>query len=1529
MHKVRKYKSSSLHGAVAFLLFAAVAVFCPAPLRADTIADSMNDWSPAGEQGVNGWTYGYYNRTADGNNSYAADEFILFEPAHWRGTGWRLAPSNCPWTNITQEGVHPNGTNSCPSEEHWPIRRWTSDRAGAFEVTWHTREVNLNGAGVSGLLFHNGELIDSEVIAGGDGAGVTRTLDVTLEVGDVLDLANSPVGPNSNRNDGADGSANRLTIEDGVDDPDGDGINSDEDNCPEDSNAGQADGDGDGVGDACDNCPGDENSNQRDRDRDGLGDACDEVDEAGEETPRYGVVINEIHYNPREGADLEFIELYNSGARTVDLGGWAFTGGIRHEFEAGTVIESGGFLVICRNPLALGPEFGLIPSRLVLWAGSALNNGGENIELVDRTSAVVDTVRYDDDAPWDLGADGAGGSLQRLCALFESDNPSNWRGRPDEAPTPMAVNVSIECPPPPRPSPAVAINEIMYHPADNDPYETREYIELTNTTGSPIDLQGYCFTQGIDFCFEESTPLLPGAFLVVCGDEEAVRAGYGIDNTAGNWEGQLSNDGERITLVDAAGTLADSARYGETEDWNVGADGLGFSLEKIVDDAVSDDPASWTDSGAMDAQVPGGEDEWSTVSVSGTATSSRIYIYIQEAGQYLIDNISLVDTREPDTNLVPGGSFDDGIGDWDPRGNHSGSRWSRAAGGERFDEPSLHLVSTGRGSGSANSVRLDLPVDLDRSAAVTHTLSFSYLQLSGGDTLTARLSVSTASRGVFWQRGGGGGGVATPGELNVVARDCLPPFVSNLNRWPREPTSADSTTITARVRGEPTEVKLVTSLSGANRELEMFDDGVSNDGAAGDGVYGVDIPAQPHNTVVTFKVEARSGCGLRVFPPRTDTEDVYGYYVNDNQPDSPLPIITFITPSANGRSWLSGSGRAYRRFSIASRGDIFHQAQIRRRGGSVYGATKPFLKVKMNKGHLFFGKKRFNLQSLWTDKALVRETMAWRLFDEMDNPALSHEFFRIHANGSYHALYAVMENPEERWLDRVGLNADGNLYKATASREERNGTYEKKTNQHEDYSDLRTFLNALHDTPRNQLTDFFLEKTEPDTLIDYQAGQVLINNRDYPHKNHYLYHDLESDRWIATGWDLDLCYGKRWDGGNGGVYNDRMDNPGMTIWNTTSVRGGGTGNHLLDKFFSQSGTYFRRAYLVRLWGAIHEKYTLDFYEQRLADYSDLLIDEQRDDFNAWGRTSPAGDRSAPSGFEPNIARVMAHIRSRRSYMINYLRGTERFTGYDRLMITEVMYNPLGDDEAEYLELWNNSGSQVDVSGWTVAGLGANDENGVRQEYLFPDGTNVARDEVVILAKDPVAFRRVYGTPARILGPYPGSLSNEGEKLRLKDDGPGYPATVDIVRYSQDAPWPARADGLGYSLELFEIHEDIDNDTHLNWGISSRLYGSPGSIQRLGEATPSFVRGNCNGDQAVDISDAVTILFYLFLGEQEPRCLQGCDINGNEQVSIDDAIGLLRYLFSVDGFVIPAPAPGGDCAPSQEGSCELSNCVTQG
>jgi hypothetical protein len=178
----------------------------------EVYADSRNDWSADGTQGAGGWYNGYYNLTADEDDSYSADEFIEFSADHWRGNAWRIAPGGAPWTYVAQEAVHPNGSNSAPNEEHWVIRRWVSDRSEGVNVTWHTRETNLGGAGVSGLLYHNGELLDSEVIAGGDGVGVTRTIAVDVRVGDVIDLALSPVGPNDNRHDGSDGSGNWLRV---------------------------------------------------------------------------------------------------------------------------------------------------------------------------------------------------------------------------------------------------------------------------------------------------------------------------------------------------------------------------------------------------------------------------------------------------------------------------------------------------------------------------------------------------------------------------------------------------------------------------------------------------------------------------------------------------------------------------------------------------------------------------------------------------------------------------------------------------------------------------------------------------------------------------------------------------------------------------------------------------------------------------------------------------------------------------------------------------------------------------------------------------------------------------------------------------------------------------------------------------------------------------------------------------------------------------------------------------------------------
>ena len=58
-------------------------------------------------------------------------------------------------------------------------------------------------------------------------------------------------------------------------DRDWDGVDDENDNCPDVANPEQADGDGDGVGDVCDNCPERWNADQADSDGDGFGDECD------------------------------------------------------------------------------------------------------------------------------------------------------------------------------------------------------------------------------------------------------------------------------------------------------------------------------------------------------------------------------------------------------------------------------------------------------------------------------------------------------------------------------------------------------------------------------------------------------------------------------------------------------------------------------------------------------------------------------------------------------------------------------------------------------------------------------------------------------------------------------------------------------------------------------------------------------------------------------------------------------------------------------------------------------------------------------------------------------------------------------------------------------------------------------------------------------------------------------------------------------------------------------------------------------
>ena len=165
------------------------------------------------------------------------------------------------------------------------------------------------------------------------------------------------------------------------------------------------------------------------------------------------VVINEIFYHaPDDIKQLEYIELYNTGDDAVDLSGWSFTKGIKFKFDAVTEIPAIGFLVLFRNKKRFG-EFYNAP--VAAEFKSKLSNKGERLELSDARGRIVDTVKYQDSAPWPLGADGLSGSLERICPEAGGDNPANWAcsplsaGRLKPAGTPGKTNANYSAHLPP------------------------------------------------------------------------------------------------------------------------------------------------------------------------------------------------------------------------------------------------------------------------------------------------------------------------------------------------------------------------------------------------------------------------------------------------------------------------------------------------------------------------------------------------------------------------------------------------------------------------------------------------------------------------------------------------------------------------------------------------------------------------------------------------------------------------------------------------------------------------------------------------------------------------------------------------------------------------------------------------------------------------------------------------------------------------------------------------------------------------
>ncbi len=325
------------------------------------------------------------------------------------------------------------------------------------------------------------------------------------------------------------------------------------------------------------------------------------------------VVINEVMAHT-DTYPNDWIELYNTTNGAIDISGWFLsdsdTNVMKYEFEAGTVIDGYGYLVVTEDT-NFGPGAADAGSHIAF----ALSENGEIVCLwsaVDGNGMLTGYRQLED-----FGASERGVSIGR----YYKASTDNYNFVAMDGNTPGTANAYPKVGP-------IVITEIMYHPdwPANSPYnnDCYEYVELRNGGGTSVVLYDYAegeawkFTDGIDYTFPDSpseVTIGSGNRIIIAKDPNAFSWRYPTVPSGiiyGPYDGWLANDGEKLELGKPGDELLGTRYYirvervnysdgvhpgdepGDVDLWPVEADGGGKSLTRTSTALYGNDPNNWT-----------------------------------------------------------------------------------------------------------------------------------------------------------------------------------------------------------------------------------------------------------------------------------------------------------------------------------------------------------------------------------------------------------------------------------------------------------------------------------------------------------------------------------------------------------------------------------------------------------------------------------------------------------------------------------------------------------------------------------------------------------------------------------------------------------------------------------------------------------------------------------------------------------------------------------------------------------------------
>ncbi|MEY2409762.1 MAG: hypothetical protein QOF48_2432, partial [Verrucomicrobiota bacterium] len=316
------------------------------------------------------------------------------------------------------------------------------------------------------------------------------------------------------------------------------------------------------------------------------------------------VVVNEV-LTHTDLPQVDAVELYNPGASAAAVGGWFLTDDFntpkKYKLANGLSVPAGGYLVLYSDSsFGVSFDLGSRGEEIYLFSGDGTNLTGYV-------------------QGFDFGAQANGVTFGRYITSTGIQYPVQI------SPTLGSANSGPKVGP-------IVISEIMYHPPDISTVEgprdndRDEYVELENITGQaqplydPLSPENtWRLRDAISFTFPTNVSIpAMGHLLVVSFDpiadplsEISFRARNGVFGGAsifGPYSGQLDNSGDAVELVrpdrpqppeaaDAGAVydiLVDKVNYSQNAPWPTGADGFGFSLQRIVPGSFGNDPTNWT-----------------------------------------------------------------------------------------------------------------------------------------------------------------------------------------------------------------------------------------------------------------------------------------------------------------------------------------------------------------------------------------------------------------------------------------------------------------------------------------------------------------------------------------------------------------------------------------------------------------------------------------------------------------------------------------------------------------------------------------------------------------------------------------------------------------------------------------------------------------------------------------------------------------------------------------------------------------------